>query len=504
MKSFSICSGVFLMSSPFCRLYTSGPGATPKSLSIRDVRAFKAAPTELANLVLECLSLRTQGSVWIEPVALALSEAEMDGKKREDVAEAVRINIEKAADHDAMELLLDALPLCTQKDGSLKKIGEEVLAEVKALGRPSTPTLDSSEVLGDTAQIEACKERLRPVCCLVQCLPRREWRFPRCLRCQGNALVLWASLVCSLLCSLLCQRRQCPRRCQCLNSLLQQQQYELHMREDPEASVRDPFFCVGDYSVALQPPSLMSKLSKNAAHCCCQRRSAAAAPTLGSEIDHLHLVEGLLTVHCFRTIELALLMVLACAIVLGSAFFFAVQYLIRRGLVPAQSVAAAAELTHCPQGIPVLGAPLALSCFQGDAHVDPGAALGFAQAIAASGGALTLNTSLLAASACAPVLDSLTSVVSVFTVPGLIQRIFRYSQPNVTIIHPEAQWLFAAWSLVPLAVLLSLDFFACDKRSPVPRKADSLRLLYTAEAREFMMCVSSHPFMQPLPGHYLE
>ena len=298
-----------------------------------------------------------------------------------------------------------------------------------------------------------------------------------------------------------------------VGQIVQQQQYKLHAKapkstvelansaSEPThkasegtpssgksaSSASDPFFCVGDYSVALQPPTPFPAL------CCC-RSPRSTEPLLGGKIDHLCLVEGLLTVHCFRTIELALLMVLACAFSVGVVFFFSAQAMLRAGFLPSvQRFFTAADLIRCAEGAAVLGAPQVLSCFRGAARVDPGAALEFAQAMAASGGSLTFNASQLAAATCAPVLGAMTSAVSRFMVPGLMQKVFRFSEPFTAEIAPSALWLFTAWSLVPLAALLLIDWLACDKRAPVPRKADSLRRLFTAEAREFMMCVEVKP-----------
>ena len=423
---------------------------------------------------------------------------------------------------DPFDALLNALPdECEAIDLPPPR---SIMAELSA---PSVPKPDASEILGDTAQIEACKERLRPACCLVLCMST----CPPRLRCQGNALVLWISLLCPLLCSLLrfllcccCWSRGTCRPCKWLGNVVEQQQYKLHPKAQAKAAAdappgahltgcakegpeeRDPFFCVGEYSVALQPPKPFPVLCWERICCCCASCFAAAqspagkahSSAIGKKIDHLHLVEGLLTVHCSRTFELALLTVISCGGAFGAVFFFTAQAIIRAGLVPYSNSPTAADLTLCTEGVAVLGAPQALSCFRGEARVDPDAALGFAQAMAATGGVLTYNASQLAAATCAPVLGAMSSTVSLFFVPGLIQRVYnRLAEPHAAEISPWPLWFLTAWSLVPLAALLLIDLLAYDKRSPVPRKADSLRLLLTAEAREFMMCVSPPPPLSP-------
>ena len=501
------------MSRVVCTLYLHGSGSS-RVLRAGDVLAL-CASSALSDLVASATLHLTQPEEFRAPADLVGPGV--------DAVSIVCGKLERAvqwpAVKEAVAALLDALP----PQGKASAL--EVLAELKG-NAPAVPHTDASEVLGDTARIEACKERLRPACCLVLCASTR----PPRLRCQCNALILWVSLLCSLLCSWMRSLLRCRwscRRCAWLAAVVEQQQYKLHTekaqaqaasgappgahltgccKEEPEER-RDPFFCVGEYSVALQRPTPFLKLIG----CACSPAAAqspaggnAGRSALGNEIDHLSLVEGLLTVHCFRTFELALLTVLSLACTLGAVFFFTAQALIRAGLVPGGTTFAAADLFRCTEGVAVAGAPQALSCFLGEAQVDPGAALGFAQTLAATGGALTFNASLLAAATCAPVLGAMTSTVSLFYIPGLIQRAYvslMDSNPYTAEISSWLLWLLTAWSLVPLAALLLIGLLACDKRSPVPRKADSLRLLLTAEAREFMMCVGSScwPPTFPLP-----
>jgi hypothetical protein len=411
------------------------------------------------SCLVDALKLTVSYSIPGEPCS---SLSGLDSQAR--VSDALE-KIQTWAELGKLNNLVDALP----ESSAITRL----LSDPSQWELPSKPENDTSEVLDDTTPIEVCKGRLRPAFWLCGCTCKGRLRpafwlcgcTHRCVFfCSGfNALLFWLHLFFTCCCK--CQGKW-------VTNVVSQRQYDA-TKDKSKSKVTDPVFCVGDLGVTVEPPPTCSRLA---------RKWCFNKP--GNDIDELGLMEGLLIQHFFRTLELALLFVLALAFIVsvGVAIFGG------RPLSSPRPVTIADTYLQCTQGLrTVEDAPQPLACFLANATVSPSAILDFAQAMQSSAGALSFSTSLLAASACAPVLSALTSKQPQFIMPGLMQKLLRFAPEYVFRLQTDFQFSITAWPLFPLAAFLLISRYAFDQRKPVPRKGDSLSRLFTAVAKHFMM-----------------